>query len=662
MIIFRFAQQHDAQGFLWLSPSEYIARTQLTNAMEADPAAEFTNITFMTYARLIYLDEAALLALKPYYIILDEFHRCGAEMWGDGVQRLLQAYPHAKIIGLSATKIRYLDHQRDMVEELFEGHIASEMSLGEAIVRGILPAPRYVTTIYRYQHSLEKYEKRIACLSSKRHQECSAKYYQAFRRTLEKADGLELVLKRHLTQVNGRYIVFCANVNHMMEIKERIPDWFHDIDAKPHCYLIHADDVASSTTYQAFCEDNSDHLKLLLCVNMLNEGVHVRGISGVILFRPTTSPIIYKQQIGRALTTGSESVPLILDVVNNVEGLYSIASIQEEMLAAAGRLRQEGRADLIVQESFTIIDQVKDCRQLFEQLEGSLHIDWEEYYQAAAAYREENGDLLIPQRYVSPDGKCLGAWLQSQRNIRSGNKMGILTEVQIARLDELGIVWENQKDLTWDHYFRAAEQYFHIHGHLAIPTDYVTADGQKLGVWLVNTRMRYAHLREKDQSPKTMERIAKLEEIGMVWNVNDSKWEQGFAEAYQYAAKHGDLLIPVHYQTPNGFKLGVWIANQRSKYKGNSAVSLREEQIQKLEQIGMVWSANEANWMRYYNAAKRYYESHGNLKIGKQFRTEDGLSLGVWVAKQKRLPRENPATDNLVMHERIRLLHAIGIT
>lgn len=56
---------------------------------------------------------------------LDKFHRCGAEMWGAGVQRLLKTCPNVPILGLSATNIRYLDGQRDMADELFEGYIAS---------------------------------------------------------------------------------------------------------------------------------------------------------------------------------------------------------------------------------------------------------------------------------------------------------------------------------------------------------------------------------------------------------------------------------------------------------------------------------------------------------------------------------------------------------
>lgn len=85
-----------------------------------------------------------LESIKPDYIVLDEFHRCGAVCWGEGVRRLLELYPKAKMLGLSATAVRYLDNQRDMSDELFDGNVASEMSLGEAIVRGILNPPKYL--------------------------------------------------------------------------------------------------------------------------------------------------------------------------------------------------------------------------------------------------------------------------------------------------------------------------------------------------------------------------------------------------------------------------------------------------------------------------------------------------------------------------------------
>lgn len=72
--------------------------------------------------------EDSIDTLHPDYIILDEFHRCGAAEWGKSVRKLLEAYPKAKRLGLSATNIRYLDNQRNMAEELFEGNINNKIN------------------------------------------------------------------------------------------------------------------------------------------------------------------------------------------------------------------------------------------------------------------------------------------------------------------------------------------------------------------------------------------------------------------------------------------------------------------------------------------------------------------------------------------------------
>lgn len=135
---------------IWLSPSEYIFKTQRESLLRQDQDFPLQNVRFYTYAKLMCSAPEQLNQIaeqNPTYIILDEFHRIGAEFWGESTQKLLALCPRSKLLGLTATNVRYLDNNRDMAEELFNGHVASEMTLGEAIVRGILPAPKYVTTV-----------------------------------------------------------------------------------------------------------------------------------------------------------------------------------------------------------------------------------------------------------------------------------------------------------------------------------------------------------------------------------------------------------------------------------------------------------------------------------------------------------------------------------
>lgn len=660
-LAFKLVEEHPDADFLWLAPSEYIFRTQLESLRRSNPEMNLERVSFATYARLLYFTEEELEGLTFDYLVLDEFHRCGSEQWGAAVETLLRTHPAAKVLGLSATHIRYLDHQRDMAEELFDNCIASEMTLGEAVVRGILPAPKYVTTVYQYQHSLERYQRRIETMRSQRCRERSEKYLQALRRAIENADGLDQVFARHIANKHGRYIVFCASVSHMKEMHARVGEWFRMVDDAPRCYLVYSESAEASKIYDDFRGDDSDHLKLLFCVNMLNEGIHVEGISGVILFRPTVSPIVYKQQIGRALTAGDTSEPLILDVVNNVESLYSIGSIEQEMLDAAFRLRQEDQTGLIVRERFEVIDQVKDCRELFEQLEGSLHIDWEEYYQAAARYREENGDLMIPQRYVTEDGKCLGSWLTTQRKIHNGSKAGALTEEQALRLEKLGIVWDNMVEAAWEEHFHEAKQYAERTGNLNVPSQYVDSHGFALGKWIA--RMRLKHQRYDKLPVKEQEQLDRLDKIGMIWDCWDNRWDEKLAYAHRYYVEHGNLLVPADYKTADGMALGQWIFNLRSIRRGVVPNrSLTAEQIAQLDDIGMFWGDVKAErWMHWYNAAQDYYRENGNLSVRKDYVTDDGRALGVWLVNQRANRKRNEGTDRAMPVERIRLLDELGM-
>ena len=329
-IAFKLIEDNPEKVVLWLSPSEYIFKTQLESLKRNDPDFPLANIHFYTYAKLMCCTQAQLdeiAAQKPAYIIFDEFHRAGAGCWGESTVALLKLCPDAKFLGLTATNIRYLDNNRDIAEELFDSRVASNMTLGEAVVMGILPAPKYVTTVYQYQKALAKYQARVDNLRTPGIQDVNQKYLDALRRALEQADGLDKV-------------------------------------------------------FADFKTDTGDRLKLLFCIDMLNEGVHVEGISGVILFRPTISPIIYKQQIAR------------LDSIGMVWG---------------------NRND----------------RQ------------WNQGYQEAKRYFEAHGDLRVPVNYVSPEGYALGKWVKRQRYTRQNpeKSCGALTEERMERLDAIGMIW-----------------------------------------------------------------------------------------------------------------------------------------------------------------------------------------------------------------------------
>lgn len=635
-IAFRLCEDNPGKTVCWLSPSEHIFNTQLENLKKAANGYTPQNISFFTYAKLMNMNKHEITEIKPDYIILDEFHRCGAQMWGQGVKSLLTEYPDAPVLGLSATAIRYLDNQRNMADELFEGNVASEMSLGEAIVRGILNPPKYVLSVFSYQKDLEKYEKRVRHAKSKAVRDEGQKYLDALRRTLEQADGMEKIFSKHITEKDGKYIIFCADFEHMLEMIDVSKDWFSEVDENPHIYKAYSDDPETSREFADFKADNSGHLKLLYCIDMLNEGIHVDGISGVILLRPTVSPIIYKQQIGRALSANKTKNAVIFDIVMNIENLYSIGAVEEEMQLVISYYRSLGLENEIVNEHFTVIDEVRDCLELFDKLGETLTASWEYMYAEAKKYYEKNGNLDVPKRYKTENGYSLGNWITTQRRIYAGAVNGRLSKERTDRLDKIGMIWESRRDISWQKHFAAAKEYYEKHGDLNVKALYVTDDGIKLGAWIQNLRMsRKSRICSRYLTP---DKIEELNKIGMIWEVSDFLWQRYYGACLTYYSINKNLDVPADYVTGEGLRLGTWITQIRRAYNSKSEnYRLSDEQIKALDELGMVWDPkHNAAWNKGYSEALRYYGKHGNLDVPATFKTVDGFLLGKWIDRQRR--------------------------
>ena len=631
---FKLCEDNPNKKICWLSPSEYIFKTQLENLSAVLGGYQPKNIDFYTYARLMNLTDSEIAEIQPDYIVLDEFHRAGAEEWGKGVQKLLKYYDNRTILGLSATNVRYLDNQRDMADELFGGNIASYMTLGEAIVRGILNAPKYVLSVYSCRKSLKKHEERVRRQKSKATRDAAEEYLEELRRSLDKAEGIDEIFKKHITDKNGKYIVFCSDYEHLCEMTEKVPEWFEKIDEAPHIYKAYSEDTSTDEAFAAFKQDSSEHLKLLFCIDMLNEGVHVDDVSGVILLRPTVSPIIYKQQIGRALSASKKTHPVIFDIVLNIENLYSIGSIEDEMQVAIAYYRSRGEGDKIAVDNFRIYDEVKECRSLFNRLNDALSASWDRMYSVAKRYYETHGNLEVEKRYITEEGYALGTWLNTQRLVYAGKSRGILTDEQVEKLNAIGMRWESVKDIAWEKNYFAAKEYFAEHGDLLPSVTDKAYHDVKLGRWI-------AQLRSYRKSGicsayLTDERIKMLDEIGMVWDVPDYLFEKNYAALLDYYKENGNVDVPCYYVTADGLRLGAWVCNIRNRRKKiGQGSELTEEQIKRLDELSFCWAGLHKNtWDKTYEAACDYRKKHGNLNIPVAYVTADGLALGRWIRRQ----------------------------
>lgn len=633
---FKYCEDHPEQAVLWLSPSEYIFRTQCEN-LAAVGAAVPDNITFFTYQKLCMMPPEELRALRADAIVLDESHRSAARLWYQAVQTLLRENPTALLIGLTATPVRFLDRQLDTCALLFDSCVASQLTLGEAVVRGILGAPTYVTALYSYQKQYERYDRRVHAAHRRAARDRGEELLDTLRRAIDRADGLDEIFERHMKDRSGKYLVFCSGYDHMREMASLAGEHFGRIDPDAHVYTVFSADPDSSRAFRAFKADDSDHLKLLYSVSMLNEGVHVDDVSGVILFRPTVSPIVFKQQIGRALTVGKRDA-VILDIVDNISNLYSIGALEEEMEDAVRFCRETGENASVVCESFRVIDEVRDVKRLFDELEHTLSASWDILYAAAREYAAKNGDLLAPKSYVTEDGYHLGEWLIAQRTL---HKNGQLSAAKTLRLDRIGMDWRGRNERCWEENLRAAERYTEEHGALDPPA------GSELQKWL--NRMRAQHR----QGLLSAEEEAALERLGVVWDSADSSWTKRLEQMREYLTAHGDLNIPGTYVASDGSCLGRWYSAVKRQYRNGT---LPEEKRVQLEQAGILWSSvHLSKWMQHYREAKAFFDANGHLNVPLRYTTDGGFPLAAWLGAQRQKRVRGELSD-----EQQTLLEEIG--
>ncbi len=335
-IALKLIEENLDKRVLYLAPGNPILY-QLKENIIASEGKMFRNLKRMTYQKLSSLPIEELRQLDFDIIVLDEFHHCGSPVWGKAVQELIDNNSTSKVLGLSATPIRYFDGNVDMAEKLFGNNIASEMSFEEAIEQGILPRFDYVSSIYGYEASLEKLkEDDFENIPEDKSDEVN-KLYNELKENLEKnASQLPTILSKYMVNKNGKYIVYCKNIEDLERKVNEAQELFSNVNPNIQIFKVSSIDdrkVTKRELEQFKSVDSMDTLKLMFSVNMLNEGYHLPDVDGVIMMRPTMSPTIYQQQMGRALTVGNkeDKRPVIIDLVDNFDSIKIIEDFYEKM-------------------------------------------------------------------------------------------------------------------------------------------------------------------------------------------------------------------------------------------------------------------------------------------------------------------------------------------
>lgn len=289
------------------------------------------DVKFVNYASLINLEEKDLLdiGLKYDLLILDEFHKLGAEERNKAINVIFEGVDNPKsicrVIGLTATPVRYLDNARDMGEELFGGNIIEGLSLEDAILDGILPGFIYNACYFGTESMLKEVEDKLKDNEYKISDDTVRNdlmvKVQELNMIYQNRLKIENIIKENTCDLgaNQKWVIFCRNKENLAEIREFCKSWFI---AEPSIYAIHSDRQAvdNDRVLKEFREVKIG-INVMLCVDMLNEGVHIKDLNGVIMLRKTDSPIIFLQQLGRALECGKEFQPIIFDLIGNYRGL-----------------------------------------------------------------------------------------------------------------------------------------------------------------------------------------------------------------------------------------------------------------------------------------------------------------------------------------------------
>lgn len=617
-LILQLIADNPEKHFLIASPSAYIFIQLRTHADKY--FIDMENCSFMTFSKLSVMSENELSEVQADYIILDEFHRCGAAEWSKGVERILLIKPNVKVFGTSATPIRYLDSFRNMAEELFDGNYAVNMSLAEAIRRKILPLPIYVTSWYSFSGDIARLEKRAETSENPYFRHILHGKIQKAKSMIADLDcGLEKIFERHMSNKSGKYIIFCSNTERLQQVYSESSEWFCNVNSNIHKYAVHSQNTASEKEYAMFCEDDDKSaLKLLFSVNMLNEGVHVEEIDGIIMLRATQSANVFYQQLGRALSCASGKCPVIFDIVNNFE-TGDTAKQYSEIMEIGQQYGKGEEYDI----QFELYDYVRDIRDILDGLRNSFEDSWEIVFEVLREYITEHDNF--PEYYEEYHGYKIGMWCSNQRVLR---KSGNLSKERISLLDSLGFIWD-AKDEKWMNSYRQASDFFSKNGRLPVHSDTISnTDLQNLYHWISQQRLKI-----KDGS-LSAERIELLRKIGCEPDIKtkDDIWEENFEKFKAYVAEHEKYPAKTDAKENESIsKIYRWMLYQRKYYKlGKLSVN----RIKKLESIGFVWDAELDLWNRQFELLKKFVELNHRPPNAKD--KINGSVIGQWYLKQKK--------------------------
>lgn len=594
------------------------------------------NAEFFTYSKLSGMNENDLKTIDCDLIIADELHRTGAKEWGKRFEILIDIHSDAKVFGVTATPLRCFDG-RDMADEYFDGNRACNISLGEALVREIIPVmPTYVSALYTFEEEYKNMQDKIdnSC-NTDEEKIALTKELKAAKQQLEKANGVPEIIKKHITDYNGKYIIFCKDKKHLYAMKDTVVQWFRKTgyDGKIFEYPYYSNSKEVKKNFGKFENNTEDGLKLLFVVDKLNEGLHLDDIQGCILLRTTTSNIVYYQQIGRAIDAGSNQKRVILDLVSNFNNLKAF-NLKEELKNMIIKRKNgcfaECSSDFDL-EQFFVNDYIQECVEVFSSIDEQLQDSWWKTYSDYKEIIDSCGEIPHKQR-----GKFKG-WCA---NIKRSYERNVLSEDKITALNDIDFDFnKNYISYDWEEYYKAVKEYGIHFGVNNISRNIIFKE-YKIGEWIHRQRIDF------QQKKLSVEKIKLLEDIGFKWNVRQEIFDKNLDSLIDYIKKNN--CYPNRQDDKYLFN---FVCSIRKLYKKGK---LTEDKINKLKSINFVWDALDDLWMKNFRICKEYINLYGRFPTATEIYKD--YNIGYWVNTQKKSIKEGKCTN-----ERLYMLKEIGL-
>lgn len=536
-----------------------------------------------------------------YYdiVVCDEVHHIGAPKWGKAIKYLIDN-KITMIVGLTESSVRYSDGARDVALEFFHGNVAFGVDVPTAIKNKILNPVTYVGAMYNSDGLKKTLRGKI-----------QSRLYAKLNLVLNKTPTVEEIIKKHMPEGNRKGIIFASTID---DIRFAI-DFMHNIYPDAKIRVVH------SKLPKSVIEKNMNWFKRVksgyLCsVDMISEGVHIKGVNTLIMLRRTESVNLFNQQLGRCLSASSKEPAILFDLVNNQ---YSVHITQNRVHIRTNSIKASGKINIVASDQLIIKDYQKNIVEVLEEIKNSINGKW------------IDEDVETMKKYYVTEGTKIASRLIEPHTYRSivykAKNLGLVFDGGFWTEEEDNILRDAYKKYTGPDIILEAVR--RLKGR--------SYEGVRERAWKLGLRNKNSWSEEEDNIIRENYNVLLVSEIAnklvesgfkkrTISSLQSRIYKLGLEHKNATWSEEEDEIIRKHY--PEGgvdacVKFGL---NERSTL----AIYTRAKFLKvKKQDMFEAWSDEELNIVR------EYYPAEGRKCVARlPGRTEDGV---VYIAKKNKI-------------------------